>query len=257
LASEPIFNVAFRKPVFHASLELLQEKLGYRFQHPELLEQALTHPSFGHEHRQEYPDNQRLEYLGDAVLQLAVTERLYLLFPEQSEGDLTRFRAKLVNRARLQSVAETLELGPLLQMGKGEEKNGGRTRSSNLADAMEAILGAIYRDGGWDESRKTINRLLDPYFSNQKQTLLSDNPKGDLQEKLQAQGDETPIYECLSEEGPPHARHYIVSVRWQEKELGRGTGSSKKTAETAAAQSALESLSEDAPTREEEIPPQD
>ncbi len=237
-----------RKPVFPASLETLQTQLGYRFQHPELLEQALTHPSFGHEHRQKHPDNQRLEYLGDAVLQLAVTERLYLLFPEQSEGDLTRFRAKLVNRTRLQTIAETLQLGPLLQMGKGEEKNGGRTRSSNLADAIEAILGAIYRDGGWTEARDVIYRLMDPHLSPQKQTPLSDNPKGDLQEKLQARGDDPPIYQCLSEEGPPHARNYVVVCLWQEKELGRGTGSSKKTAETAAAQAALDFLETEIPS---------
>lgn len=160
------------------SLELLQEKVGYRFKNLALLEQALTHPSYGFEKRMTYEDNQRLEFLGDAVLQLIVTEKIYLSFPQDQEGNLTKLRSKLVNRTQMHQLAESLGIGALLRIGKGEEKNGGRTRPSNLADAMEAVWGAVYRDGGYPAAYQVISKLIDPLISQQKSNPLSENPKG-------------------------------------------------------------------------------
>jgi ribonuclease III len=220
----------------------LEQRLGYQFKNADLLRRALTHPSHGHERRRKEADNQRLEFLGDAVLQLAITESLYARFPDHAEGQLTPLRANLVNRDQMQQLAETLGLGPHLVLGKGEEQNGGRTRGSNLADAMEAVFGALYVDAGWDISREIVQRLLQPYIHSLLTQKQSTNPKGDLQEKLQTAGGEAPSYECCSESGPAHNRRYEVRVTWQEKELGRGVGSSKKEAETNAARAALESF---------------
>lgn len=221
----------------------LQERLGYTFKHSDLLDQALTHPSYGFEKRTIHEDNQRLEFLGDAVLQLIITEKIYLTFPKDQEGDLTKLRSKLVNRSQMHQLAEILEIGPLIRMGKGEEKNGGRTRPSNLADAMEAIFGAVYRDGGYSAAHLVISKILDPLIPLQKTNPHSDNPKGDLQEKLQALEGESPQYQCIQEEGPSHARQYTIQVIWKTKVLATGIGSSKKQAEMNAAREALQNLS--------------
>jgi ribonuclease-3 len=220
----------------------LEQRLGYTFQNPDLLRQALTHPSYGHELRRRESDNQRLEFLGDAVLQLAITDALYTQFPHHAEGKLTPLRANLVNREQMQLLATSLQLGSLLILGKGEEQNGGRTRSSNLADAMESVFGAIYLDGGWVIARDLVQKLLQPYILELGNRSHSANPKGDLQEKLQAEGANPPEYTCVAESGPPHARRYEVKVEWQDRELGRGEGASKKEAETQAARTALENL---------------
>ncbi len=225
-------------------LNELQEKIGYTFLHPEILLQALTHPSFGFEKRSRFEDNQRLEFLGDAVLQLVITEKLYLSFPSDPEGDLTKLRSQLVNRTQMHQLALSLNLGQFLRIGKGEEKNGGRERPSNLADAMEAILGALYRDGGFDAAKKVIGKLLDSAIRAQKTHPFSDNAKGDLQEKLQAVAGESPQYLCISEEGPSHARFYTIQVHWRGKILATGTGSNKKQAEMNAAKEALQQIEE-------------
>jgi ribonuclease-3 len=226
----------------NSTLEEFQQRLGHAFADEGLLRQALTHASFGHEKRQKLPDNQRLEFLGDAVLQLAVTAELYRRFPEQTEGRLTVLRARLVNRHHLQTLAEQLGLGDHLILGRGEENSQGRQRGSILADAMEAVIGAIYAESGWDGARAIILRLLEPSLAaiSAEGDPAEANPKGSLQEKLQAEGDNPPVYRCLSETGPAHARVYEVVVEWQGRELGRGRGASKKEAETRAAQAALE-----------------
>jgi ribonuclease-3 len=227
-----------------SGLDDLQQRLGHAFADGAVLRQALTHASFGHEKRQRTPDNQRLEFLGDAVLQLAVTEELYRRFPDLSEGRLTVLRARLVNRHHLQAVAQELGLGGHLILGRGEENSQGRQRGSILADAVEAVIGAVYADGGWAVARALTLRLLEPALA--AMTSESDaaraNPKGSLQEKLQADGENPPLYRCLSETGPPHARVYEVVVEWAGRELGRGRGASKKEAETRAAEAALEAL---------------
>src|SRR5277367_3464865 len=227
-----------------STLEEFQQRLGHSFADGDLLRQALTHASFGHEKRQRLPDNQRLEFLGDAVLQLAVTAELYRRFPELPEGRLTVLRARLVNRHHLQSVAQELGLGDHLILGRGEENSQGRQRGSILADAMEAVLGAVYAEAGWDSAREIILRLMEPSLAaiSKESDALAANPKGNLQEKLQADGDHPPLYRCVSETGPAHARVYEVVVEWQGRELGRGQGASKKEAETRAAQAALDAL---------------
>ena len=225
------------------SFDDFQKRLGHTFADAELLHQALTHASYGHEKRQRTPDNQRLEFLGDAVLQLAVTAELYRRFPEMPEGRLTVQRAQLVNRNHLQALALELGLGEHLVLGRGEENSQGRQRPSILADAMEAVIGAIYAEAGWEPARAIILRLMEPSLA-----AITDeggataNPKGSLQEKLQAGGDNPPVYRCVSESGPAHARVYEVVVEWQERELGRGQGASKKEAETRAAEAALAKL---------------
>jgi ribonuclease-3 len=227
-----------------SSLEEFQQRLGHSFADENLLRQALTHASFGHEKRQRLPDNQRLEFLGDAVLQLAVTTELYRRFPELPEGRLTVLRARLVNRHHLQALAQELGLGEHLILGRGEENSQGRQRGSILADAMEAVLGAVYFEAGWEAARAIILRLLEPSLAeiNNEGDAAEANPKGSLQEKLQAEGEHPPVYRCLSETGPAHARVYEVVVEWQGRELGRGQGASKKEAETRAAQAALDGL---------------
>jgi len=227
-----------------SSLEEFQQRLGHSFADENLLRQALTHASFGHEKRQRLPDNQRLEFLGDAVLQLAVTAELYRRFPELPEGRLTVLRARLVKQDHLHSVALKLELGDHLILGKGEENSQGRQRASILADATEAVFGAVFVEAGWDAARAIILRLLEPSLAaiSDEGDAAEANPKGSLQEKLQAEGEHPPVYRCLSETGPAHARVYEVVVEWQGRELGRGQGASKKEAETRAAEAALAGL---------------
>jgi ribonuclease-3 len=227
-----------------SSLEDFQQRLGHTFADENLLRQALTHASYGHEKRQRIPDNQRLEFLGDAVLQLAATAELYRRFPDLPEGRLTVLRARLVNRHHLQALAQELALGEHLILGRGEENSQGRQRGSILADAMEAVIGAIFAEAGWDAARPIVLRLIEPSLAamSSEDEAEAANPKGSLQEKLQAEGENPPVYRCLSETGPAHARLYEVVVEWQGRELGRGQGASKKEAETRAAQAALAAL---------------
>lgn len=227
-----------------SGLDDFQQRLGHVFADGNLLRLALTHASFGHEKRQRVPDNQRLEFLGDAVLQLAVTAELYRRFPELPEGRLTVLRAGLVNRNNLQALAQELGLGEHLILGRGEANSQGRERPSILADAMEAVLGAVFEEVGWEPSRAIILRLLEPSLAAiaPENNVVGANPKGALQEKLQAEGDHPPQYKCVAESGPAHARVYEVVVEWQGRELGRGQGASKKEAETRAAQAALAEL---------------
>jgi ribonuclease-3 len=227
-----------------SSLDDFQQRLGHAFADPALLRLALTHASFGHEKRQRTPDNQRLEFLGDAVLQLAVTAELYRRFPELPEGRLTVLRAQLVNRHHLQELAQEVGLGDHLILGRGEENSQGRQRGSILADAMEAVIGAVFAEAGWDTARAIILRLLEPSLATLtvESHVAEANPKGNLQEKLQAEGERPPVYHCVSETGPAHARVYEVVVEWQGRELGRGRGASKKEAETRAAQEALDGM---------------
>jgi ribonuclease-3 len=224
-----------------STLDEFQQRLGHTFADGELLRQALTHASFGHEKRQRLPDNQRLEFLGDAVLQLAVTSELYQRFPDLPEGELTQLRQRLVDKGHVYTLAQKLELGDHLILGRGEE-NSGRSNKKILADAMEAVFGAVYLEAGWDVARALILHLSEPSFAAIHERAHEANPKGALQEKLQAEGENPPIYRCVSETGPAHARVYEVVVEWQGRELGRGQGASKKEAETQAALAALAAL---------------
>ena len=218
----------------------LQNIIGHEFKNPELLVEALTHPSIAHERGNETnPHNQRLEFLGDAVLQLVLTDRIYRLYPSLPEGKLTHIRAHLANRNTLFQRAQAIDLGSHLMLGRGEEASGGRQRLSNLADAYEALLGAVYLDGGLRAARKCILAQFADEFLNLKQTSPRQNPKGRLQELLQAHSSSGPIYRVVHESGPDHSKYFEVVVEWEGKEIGRGNGSSKKQAETVAAEAAL------------------
>jgi ribonuclease-3 len=221
----------------------LQTAIGYTFETPELLHEALTHPSLAHENGAKgNGHNQRLEFLGDAVLQLVLTDRIYKLYPSQPEGVLTQLRAHLANRYTLCRRARAIDLGKHLLLGKGEESSGGRDRLSNLADAYEALLGAIYLDGGLRAVRKLILAQFKDEFSELDAASPRENPKGRLQELLQARSPSNPVYRVIHESGPDHKKDFEIVVEWQGKEIGRGKGSSKKQAEAAAAASALATI---------------
>ena len=230
-------------PVFNRleAYEQLEAALGYRFRQPELLRLALTHPSMTHE-AGETEHNQRLEFLGDAVLQLCLTRELYDRFTDADEGSLTKGRARLVNQSSLAERALHLKLGEYLIMSRGEESNGGRQRPSILADAFEAVIGAVYLDGGQDCACSTIVKQFQPQLDNMSELPKVENPKGALQELLQANSTEAPRYEVISATGPDHDREFECAVWHTGRELARGTGKSKKAAEVAAAAAALDAL---------------
>lgn len=211
----------------------LMKNLGYTFRDPSLLRQALTHPSMGG------ADNQRLEFLGDAVLQYLMSDILYAASPEDQEGSLTHQRALLVCEAALSQVARALQVGEALIMDKGEALTGGRDKPSVLCDAMEAILAAVYLDGGLDAARGIILRHWPK--PGEVQRPMQDS-KGALQEYLQQDGGNTPVYETIGQSGPPHDRQFEAAVSRDGRELGRGTGRTKKQAEQAAALDALRRL---------------
>ena len=221
----------------------LQKTVGYEFKNRDLLVEALTHPSIAHERGNEGSrHNQRLEFLGDAVLQLVLTDRIYKLYPDLPEGKLTQIRAHLANRHTLYQRAQAIELGKHLMLGKGEEASGGRERLSNLADAYEALLGSVYLDGGVRAARKFILTQFAEEFTNIKQATPRQNPKGRLQELLQAHSPQGPSYRVVHESGPDHSKHFEAVVEWEGRQIGRGTGSSKKQAEIVAAEAALAAL---------------
>ena len=217
----------------------LEQRLKYKFRNPLLLAEALTHPSLGHETQRHHFDNQRLEFLGDAVLQLIFTEWLFDHFPKFSEGQLTKMRSRLVSRDGLKMHAERLDLGQHIMMGRGEEASGGRERISALADAYEALIGAIYLDSDY----VTVRRIVLTEAREDLEALDVDppdaNPKGRLQEILQAISPVSPSYPIIAAEGPEHQKKFVARVTWNGLELGEGRGRSKKDAETAAAKDAL------------------
>ncbi|MDQ6765944.1 MAG: ribonuclease III [Verrucomicrobiota bacterium] len=217
----------------------LEERIGHKFRNSLLLAEALTHPSLGHETHRHHFDNQRLEFLGDAVLQLIMTEHLYTLFPREAEGRLTKLRSRLVSREALRQHALKLDLGQFLMMGRGEEACGGRVRVSTLADAFEALLGAIYLDTDLVTARRFVLTLAAPDLAQLEVEPVDINPKGHLQELLQAISPRSPVYELLSESGREHEKSFEVRVIWEGSPLGHGTGRSKKQAETAAALEAM------------------
>ena len=224
-----------------------QTRLAYAFRDDGLLRLALTHPSVAHETGAPSPHNQRLEFLGDAVLQLVLTRELYEKFPEFDEGPLTKARAKLVNRRTLAEHARSLDLGAHLILSRGEESSGGRERASTLADAFEALLGAIFLDGGFDAARAFVLREFNAELAPAPESGLPDieNPKGELQELLQARSPAAPEYRLISATGPDHDRMFECTVEHEGVELARGRGKSKKAAESDAALAALKKLREE------------
>lgn len=223
-------------------LTVLQARLGYAFRDESLLLLAVTHPSVAHELGAPIQHNQRLEFLGDAVLQLVLTRELYEKFPGFSEGPLTKARAKLVNRRSLAVRGRALELGQHLVLSRGEESHGGRERSSALADAYESVVGAIFLDGGYDVVRELILREFNASYGEVSSLPELDNPKGELQELLQARSPVAPKYHVISATGPDHDRVFECTVHHAGVELASGSGKSKKAAESEAALAALTKL---------------
>jgi ribonuclease-3 len=225
-----------------SELRAVQERLGYDFGKEALLLQALKHPSLAREQGSNSQNNQRLEFLGDAVLQLVITAELYHRFPEAEEGAMTKARAHLVNRSALARRGQALGLGEALQLSRGEEATGGRLRTSTLADAFEAVIGAVFLDGGLEVVRAFILGQFEAALGALGTIPNLDNPKGDLQEILQSGSAEAPQYRLESTSGPDHDRRFVAAVYHRGMLLGRGEGRSKKAAESEAARAALHQL---------------
>ena len=220
-------------------LKRVTDALGYTFRDEALLRRALTHPSAGQEKAGGKEDNQRLEFLGDAVLQYLMSDKLYRAHPSDREGSLTHMRALLVCEAALSQIAAKLGIGEALAMDRGEELTGGRTKPSVLCDAMEAVLAAVYLDGGMDAARAVIERC---WPGEGEVSRPMQDSKGQLQELLQKNGGETPTYAIVGTSGPPHAPEFEAAVYRGGTEIARGTGRTKKQAEQAAALAALQVL---------------
>jgi ribonuclease-3 len=219
----------------------LEEKIHYTFRSPDLLENALTHSSYANEHREEgVSSNERLEFLGDSILGLIVAEHLYRARPDLPEGDLTRIRAALVCESSLVEVARRLGLGNYLRLGKGELAGGGRERPSIQADAVEAILAAVYLDGGIGQVRKLIHTLI--LEQETEKTAATRDFKTALQEMVQRESGKTLSYRLIGECGPDHAKQFTMEVLLNGETIGTGEGRSKKEAEQAAAKAAVTKL---------------
>ena len=219
-------------------LQKLQDTIGYRFTDPKKLKQALSHSSFVNEHRRtDLKDNERLEFLGDAVLELVSSDFLFREYPDMPEGDMTKLRASLVCEPTLAMCAREFDLPDYLLLGRGEEHTGGRGRDSIVSDALEALSGAIYLDGGFADAKEFIHRYVLTDIEHKK--LFYDS-KTILQEVVQAGGKSTQIqYVLTGEEGPDHAKRFLVEVHVNDQVLGSGCGSTKKAAEQEAAYRAL------------------
>lgn len=226
------------------TLEKLQENLGYRFRDESLLRGALYHSSYANEHRNEnIASNERLEFLGDAVLGFVSAEFLFSRFPNAPEGELTRIRAALVREESLFEVAQSLQLGECLMLGKGEESGGGRQRPSILADCTEAVFAAVYLDGGMDCARDLIHRVLLSKGDIEVAESRRRDYKTELQELVQRKPQQVLRYELVGQSGPDHAKVFTVAVLLNGEPIGEGSGHSKKEAEQSSARAALEKLS--------------
>jgi ribonuclease III len=245
-------------------IKALEDALGHRFQRRELIEQALTHSSQARELQAASStpgvgggDNELLEFLGDAVLGLVTSELLFHRFPGYGEGQLSKLRAHLVGQRHLLRVAEQLRIGEYMRLGRGEERSGGRSKASLLVDALEAILAALYLDGGWTVARDFITRLIvEPELARlnlEASAIPVMDFKSALQEALQATGKPQPVYVLVKEEGPEHKKTFTVEARLSQPELsqivGRAQGATKKRAEQEAARQVLEHLSKLANTQ--------
>lgn len=229
-------------PTRRKQLLEFSRRIEYSVRDLTLLDQALTHSSTRNETGHRIPDNQRLEYLGDSVLGLIVNEALYMRNPGFAEGELARIKSAVVSEFSLAPVGAAIGIGPMLAMGRGEESSGGGERSSNLADAFEAVIAAIYLDRGLPAARKFILKSLAGVLESFEDPSTARDSKSMLQELVQKQSRKRPIYEIVSEAGPDHERIFECRVLIGDQEAGRGRGASRKRAEQLAATNALESL---------------
>ena len=222
-------------------MRALQDRLGYAFRDVSLLENALTHSSYANERRGSVSSNERLEFLGDSVLGMVTADKLYHCFPDLPEGRLSRLRAELVCEQSLHAVALDLGLGAHLRLGKGEEHSGGRERPSILADAVEAVIAAMYLDGGLDPARTFIlGHILCGIDAGEIHHVM--DYKTELQEQIQRKADQHLRYELVETTGPDHNKRFVMAVFLNDREIGRGHGRSKKEAEQEAAKAALAGL---------------
>lgn len=221
----------------------LEKKIGHTFQDRTLLETALNHSSYANENRAEgLESNERLEFLGDSVLGQIVAAYLFLTYPKMPEGQMTRLRAELVCEQSLHAVAQKLDLGRYIKLGRGEEHTGGRQRESILADAVEAVIAAMYLDGGMEVARHFIDEYI--LFGFEKEVHTATDYKTALQEQVQRRSGQTLAYELVSESGPDHRKTFTMRVALNGKPIGEGSGRTKKEAEQNAAKAGLEALSE-------------
>jgi ribonuclease-3 len=222
----------------------LQTSIAYRFHNTQLLTEALTHRSYLHQSNEEGEDNERLEFLGDSVIELTVSHLLLTRFPHIDEGGLSKARAVLVKEATLASLARSVGLGEALRLGRGEEETGGREKDSILAGGIEALAAAVYLDGGYEEAFRVIEKLFTPLLEGMKGELQDQDFKTRLQEFTQRRLNSTPHYIVTDEEGPDHDKTFEVVISLGGKTYGMGRGRSKKEAEQRAAEEALRSLQE-------------
>ena len=221
-------------------IDVLYERIGYEFHDPSLLEQALTHSSFANEDlSSKHKDNERLEFLGDAVLELATSRFLYEKYPQKPEGELSKMRASIVCEPTLDLCARAFGLEDFVLLGKGEEKTGGRKRASVISDAMEAVIGAVYLDGGFDAAEEVIHKVI---LNDIESKQLYHDSKSKFQELIFAKKLGTPDYRLVKTEGPDHDKKYYVDLYVGDEKLSSGQGRSVKNAEKEAAFTALKKL---------------
>lgn len=222
----------------HEKMEELQRLIGYRFKDEKLLYEALSHSSFANENKKSRRSNERLEFLGDSVLSIIVSDHIFKHFRHIPEGELTKLRASLVCENALYEFSKKIRLGEMIFLGKGEEQTGGRERPSIVSDAFEAVIAAIYLDGGIEAARPYVLSFIPKDISPQGAKALHDY-KTELQEVIQRNPEERVEYQIKSESGPDHDKHFVVEVRLNSNVIGEGSGRSKKSAEQAAAREAL------------------
>ena len=225
------------------SIDMLENKIGIEFENKNLLKEALTHRSYLNENpRSPIPHNERLEYLGDAVLELVVTEYLFEKYPNYEEGEMTSLRAALVNYQMLGKVAREISLEDFILLSRGEAKDVGKARDVILANALEALIGAVYLDRGYEVVKNLIVKIVLTHLEEVLEKELHRDPKSLLQEIVQERSRVTPTYKVLSEKGPDHQKEFLVGVFFGDKAIAEGNGSSKQEAETRAAEAALNNL---------------
>ena len=222
-----------------AQLMHLSAEMGVSFNDFALLDEALTHPSYTNEAKDTIPHNERLEFLGDAVLELASSTYLYARFPDCSEGELTKMRASLVQSDTLARLARSLDLGSCLRLGRGEFHTGGADRQNNLENAFEAVIGAVYLDAGWETAKEYVARQLSREADHIKKAQVVHDYKTTLQEHIQQRRNKGIVYELIAESGPDHDKRFTMRVLVDNQPIGEGAGRSKKEAEQQAAAAAL------------------
>lgn len=234
--------IAIEQAPGSASLDAIQERLGYKFTNADLLIQALTHSSWAYEHGLPAAHNERLEFLGDATLELCVSHELFTRFPNAREGAMTEMRSRLVNEPTLAALARELGLDAALRLGKGEEKQGGREKDSILEDAFEAVIAAVYEDGGFPAAQAAIGRIFAPLWPQEAKSKKEKDPKTFLQETCQKLFGSTPVYRRIEASGPEHAKMFEAQLILPDGSEFRGREASAKKAEQAAAAAALRKI---------------